>query len=69
MQCILIAKNLVSFQRNSISPAEREKYSRPRSTPDSQHHDHLHLKKMKKEQDKDIGHVSANIMNKPLRRD
>lgn len=45
------------LQRNSISPAEREKYSRPRSTPDPQHHDHMHLKKMKKEQDKDIGHV------------
>lgn len=45
------------LQRNSISPAEREKY-RPRSTPDPQH-DHLHLsKKMKKEHDKDIGHVS-----------
>lgn len=44
------------FQRSSISPAEREKYSRPRS-PDPQHHDHLPLKKMKKEQDKDIGHV------------
>ncbi|KOC69547.1 Transducin-like enhancer protein 3 [Habropoda laboriosa] len=43
--------------RNSISPAEREKYSRPRS-PDPQHHDHLPLKKMKKEQDKDIGHQS-----------
>ncbi|XP_066599141.1 protein groucho-like isoform X5 [Prorops nasuta] len=44
--------------RSSISPAEREKYSRPRSTPEAQHHDHLHLKKMKKEQDKDIGHQS-----------
>ncbi|XP_014209097.1 protein groucho isoform X1 [Copidosoma floridanum] len=44
--------------RSSISPAEREKYSRPRSTPDSQHHDHIHLKKMKKEQDKDISHQS-----------
>ncbi|XP_076749093.1 protein groucho isoform X1 [Xylocopa sonorina] len=43
--------------RNSISPAEREKYSRPRS-PDPQHHDHLPLKKMKKEQDKDLGHQS-----------
>ncbi|XP_043474636.1 protein groucho-like isoform X2 [Leptopilina heterotoma] len=44
--------------RNSISPVDREKYSRPRSTPDSQHHDHITLKKMKKEQDKDTGHQS-----------
>lgn len=44
------------LQRNSISPAEREKY-RPRSTPDPQH-EHLLGKKLKKEQDKDIGHVS-----------
>ncbi|XP_012056103.1 PREDICTED: protein groucho-1-like [Atta cephalotes] len=42
--------------RNSISPAEREKY-RPRSTPDPQH-EHLLGKKLKKEQDKDIGHQS-----------
>ena len=50
------------LQRNSISPGEREKYSRPRSTPDSQHHEHnMHMKKMKKEQDKDLGHV--NITN------
>ncbi|XP_019884188.1 protein groucho isoform X2 [Camponotus floridanus] len=42
--------------RNSISPAEREKY-RPRSTPDPQH-EHLLGKKLKKEHDKDIGHQS-----------
>ncbi|XP_071565008.1 protein groucho isoform X2 [Temnothorax nylanderi] len=42
--------------RNSISPAEREKY-RPRSNPDPQH-EHLLGKKLKKEQDKDIGHQS-----------
>ncbi|XP_047365640.1 protein groucho-like isoform X2 [Vespa velutina] len=51
-------RHFLTFQRSSISPAEREKYSRPRSTPDPQHHEHLHLKKMKKEQDKDIGHQS-----------
>lgn len=39
------------LQRNSISPAEREKY-RPRSPPENEH------KKMKKEE-KDIGHVST----------
>ncbi|KAG5345116.1 TLE4 protein, partial [Acromyrmex charruanus] len=47
---------LVRTARNSISPAEREKY-RPRSTPDPQH-EHLLGKKLKKEQDKDIGHQS-----------
>ncbi|XP_043505876.1 protein groucho-like isoform X1 [Polistes fuscatus] len=51
-------RHFLTFQRSSISPAEREKYNRPRSTPDPQHHEHLHLKKMKKEQDKDIGHQS-----------
>lgn len=56
--------SLNSFlQRNSISPAEREKYSRPRSTPDPQHHDHMHVKKLKKEQEKDIGHVSIEKKN------
>ncbi|KAK0090335.1 hypothetical protein PV326_004153 [Microctonus aethiopoides] len=52
------ATNEIKSERNSISPAEREKYSRPRSTPDPQHHDHMNLKKLKKEQDKDIGHQS-----------
>ncbi|XP_031780941.1 protein groucho isoform X7 [Nasonia vitripennis] len=52
-------ERIKKIARSSISPAEREKYSRPRSTPDSQHHEHnIHLKKMKKEQDKDISHQS-----------
>lgn len=42
-----------SFQRNSISPAEREKY-RPRTPQESEH------KKVKKEE-KDIGHVSMKV--------
>ncbi|KAJ8672602.1 hypothetical protein QAD02_003861, partial [Eretmocerus hayati] len=49
--------------RSSISPGE--KYIRPRSPQESHHahhtpnhHDHpIHIKKMKKEQDKDLGHI------------
>ena len=54
------------LQRSSISPGE--KYIRPRSPQESHHghhgqnhHDHpIHIKKMKKEQDKDLGHVSIH---------
>jgi len=38
-----LTENLALFQRNSISPAEREKY-RPRSPPEVEH------KKVKKEE-------------------
>lgn len=44
----------VSLQRNSISPAEREKY-RPRTPQEP-----TELKKLKKEE-KDLGHVSTYI--------
>lgn len=49
----LIVVCFCSFQRNSISPAEREKY-RPRTPQESEH------KKVKKEE-KDIGHVSMKV--------
>lgn len=53
----------ICLQRSSISPGE--KYIRPRSPQESHHghhtqnhHDHpIHIKKMKKEQDKDLIHV------------
>lgn len=56
------------LQRSSISPGD--KYSRPRTPQESHHghhsqnhHDHsIHIKKMKKEQDKDIGHVSSMFL-------
>ncbi|CAG5100221.1 Similar to tle3b: Transducin-like enhancer protein 3-B (Danio rerio) [Cotesia congregata] len=57
--------------RSSISPGD--KYSRPRTPQDSHHghsqnhHDHpLHIKKMKKEQDKDIGHSDGEKSDQDL---
>lgn len=48
-----INNTFILLQRNSISPAEREKY-RPRTSPEPDH------KKVKKE-DKDMGHVSIKV--------
>ncbi|XP_001601479.2 protein groucho [Nasonia vitripennis] len=58
--------------RSSISPGE--KYIRPRSPQESHHghhtqnhHDHpIHIKKMKKEQDKDLGHSDGEKSDQDL---